>query len=70
MPSIRGAWWDRLALNLNFHLKQNDEVLNIITLGVNDTTLGEKDLLLLQVSFINFIAFFPNNVFFKLDLFY
>ncbi|VDN56078.1 unnamed protein product [Dracunculus medinensis] len=48
VPSIRGAWWDRLALNLNFHLKQNDEVLNIITLGVNDTTLGEKDLLLLQ----------------------
>ncbi|KHN72538.1 Fanconi-associated nuclease 1 -like protein [Toxocara canis] len=44
----RGSWWDRLALNLDSHLKQKDEALQAIIAGLKDICLGDKDRLLLQ----------------------
>ncbi|VDM48300.1 unnamed protein product [Toxocara canis] len=42
------SWWDRLALNLDSHLKQKDEALQAIIAGLKDISLGDKDRLLLQ----------------------
>ncbi|CAI4222864.1 unnamed protein product [Auanema sp. JU1783] len=44
----RGAWWDRLALNLDSHLREKDEALEEIREGLQDMHVKEKDQLLLQ----------------------
>uniref|UniRef100_A0A158R4T1 Fanconi-associated nuclease n=1 Tax=Syphacia muris TaxID=451379 RepID=A0A158R4T1_9BILA len=47
--NTRGMWWDRLALNLDSHLKNKMESFEAIKLGTNDSALGEKDILQLQM---------------------
>uniref|UniRef100_A0A915C9F9 Fanconi-associated nuclease n=2 Tax=Parascaris univalens TaxID=6257 RepID=A0A915C9F9_PARUN len=48
LMDARGSWWDRLALNLDSHLKQRDEALKAINAALEDPSLGDKDRLLLQ----------------------
>uniref|UniRef100_A0A0M3IT90 Fanconi-associated nuclease n=1 Tax=Ascaris lumbricoides TaxID=6252 RepID=A0A0M3IT90_ASCLU len=48
LMDARGSWWDRLALNLDSHLKQKDEALKVINAALEDISLGDKDRLLLQ----------------------
>lgn len=53
----RGSWWDRLALNLDSHLKQKDEALKVINAALEDISLGDKDRLLLQVLCNEYLIF-------------
>ena len=48
-PNSRGQWFDRLALNLQSHLKKPDEALEACTMGLNDVSVKDKDKVLLQV---------------------
>lgn len=48
LSDARGSWWDRLALNLDSHLKQKAEAMDAIQMGLDDCALGDKDRLLLQ----------------------
>ncbi|VDM60871.1 unnamed protein product [Angiostrongylus costaricensis] len=58
--SHRGALWDRLALNLDAHMKEREEALCEIEEGMNDDAVAAKDMLMLQV-------FYPYiyNIYFK-----
>lgn len=47
--SLRGAMWDRLALNLDAHLKEREEALEEIEEGMKDEAVADKDKLMLQV---------------------
>lgn len=47
----RGTWWDRLALDLDVHLKEKDKAMSTVTAGLDDPLIGDKDRLLLQVLF-------------------
>lgn len=49
LGNARGGWWDRLALNLNAHLKDNDRAMKAVIAGLEDPILGDKDRLSLQV---------------------
>ncbi|CAI5449171.1 unnamed protein product [Caenorhabditis angaria] len=44
----RGIWWDRLLLNLDSHLKEKSECLKYIKLAMKDSSILEKELLLIQ----------------------
>ncbi|KJH40262.1 VRR-NUC domain protein [Dictyocaulus viviparus] len=44
----RGALWDRLALNLDAHMKEREEALQEIEEGMNDDAVAAKDKLMLQ----------------------
>ncbi|KAE9421645.1 hypothetical protein Angca_006360, partial [Angiostrongylus cantonensis] len=46
--SHRGALWDRLALNLDAHMKEREEALREIEEGMNDDAVATKDKLMLQ----------------------
>uniref|UniRef100_A0A0K0DH29 Fanconi-associated nuclease n=1 Tax=Angiostrongylus cantonensis TaxID=6313 RepID=A0A0K0DH29_ANGCA len=61
--SHRGALWDRLALNLDAHMKEREEALREIEEGMNDDAVATKDKLMLQV-------FYPciYNIYFKDEL--
>ncbi|KAK0410765.1 hypothetical protein QR680_005310 [Steinernema hermaphroditum] len=47
-PDSRGAWWDRLALNSDAHLKDKRKALLICQLGLKDDHVALKEKLLLQ----------------------
>ncbi|EYC21225.1 hypothetical protein Y032_0020g63 [Ancylostoma ceylanicum] len=44
----RGALWDRLALNLDAHMKEREEALQEIREGMEDGVVADKDKLMLQ----------------------
>ncbi|CAI2352181.1 unnamed protein product [Caenorhabditis sp. 36 PRJEB53466] len=44
----RGTWWDRLLLNLDSHLKERNECAKMIKLAMEDPSVLEKELLLIQ----------------------
>ncbi|KAL6740968.1 hypothetical protein Aduo_014270 [Ancylostoma duodenale] len=44
----RGALWDRLALNLDAHMKEREEALQEIREGMEDEVVADKDKLMLQ----------------------
>lgn len=44
----RGEWWTRLALNLEFHLKEPEEALKALEDGMADKCVLERDLVVLQ----------------------
>ncbi|CAB3406129.1 unnamed protein product [Caenorhabditis bovis] len=44
----RGVWWDRLALDLDAHLKDKDEALKMIQLALADEQVMEKEKLMIQ----------------------
>ncbi|KHJ95855.1 VRR-NUC domain protein [Oesophagostomum dentatum] len=46
--NARGAWWDRLALNLDAHMKEREEALLEIKEGMEDEAVADKDKLMLQ----------------------
>ncbi|CAJ0591774.1 unnamed protein product [Cylicocyclus nassatus] len=46
--NARGAWWDRLALNLDAHMKEREEALQEIREGMDDDAVADKDKLMLQ----------------------
>ncbi|KAM3716606.1 Fanconi-associated nuclease [Dirofilaria immitis] len=48
LANARGGWWDRLALNLDAHLKDKDRAMKAIVAGLEDPVLGDKDRLSLQ----------------------
>ncbi|VDK68327.1 unnamed protein product [Litomosoides sigmodontis] len=48
LASARGGWWDRLALNLDAHLKDKDRAMKAVIAGLEDPDLGDKDRLSLQ----------------------
>ncbi|ETN69960.1 VRR-NUC domain protein [Necator americanus] len=47
-PNSRGALWDRLALNLDAHMKEREEALREIQEGMQDEVVADKDKLMLQ----------------------
>lgn len=49
LANARGTWWDRLALNLDAHLKDKDRAMKAVIAGLEDPALGDKDRLSLQV---------------------
>lgn len=49
LANARGGWWDRLALNLDVHLKDKNRAMKAVIDGLEDPVLGDKDRLLLQV---------------------
>ncbi|VDN19422.1 unnamed protein product, partial [Gongylonema pulchrum] len=62
----RGEWWDRLALNLHFHLKDKDRAMKAVVDGLEDQLVGDKDRLLLQeisVVLVNTCDFLVGNGF-------
>ncbi|EJD75146.1 coiled-coil domain-containing protein MTMR15 [Loa loa] len=48
LANARGGWWDRLALNLDAHLKDKDRAMKAVIAGLEDPVLGDKDRLSLQ----------------------
>ncbi|VDL72400.1 unnamed protein product [Nippostrongylus brasiliensis] len=46
--SHRGALWDRLALNLDAHMKERQEALQEIEEGLRDDVIADKEKLMLQ----------------------
>uniref|UniRef100_A0A914DF53 Fanconi-associated nuclease n=1 Tax=Acrobeloides nanus TaxID=290746 RepID=A0A914DF53_9BILA len=66
-PNSRGQWFDRLALNLQSHLKKPDEALEACTIGLNDVSVKDKDKVLLQDRAIKLVkdgtSFIPVVVF-------
>lgn len=50
--NTRGSLWDRLALNLDSHLRDKADAFEVIQTGIADPDIGDKDRLLLQVSFL------------------
>ncbi|WKY10629.1 hypothetical protein Q1695_002746 [Nippostrongylus brasiliensis] len=46
--SHRGALWDRLALNLDAHMKERQEALQEIEEGLRDDVVADKEKLMLQ----------------------
>uniref|UniRef100_A0A8R1TXB0 Fanconi-associated nuclease n=1 Tax=Onchocerca volvulus TaxID=6282 RepID=A0A8R1TXB0_ONCVO len=48
LANARGGWWDRLALNLDAHLKDKDKAMKTVIAGLEDPVLGDKDRLSLQ----------------------
>ncbi|VDN08283.1 unnamed protein product [Thelazia callipaeda] len=48
LGNARGGWWNRLALNLDVHLKDKNQAMEAVTEGLQDPALGDKDRLLLQ----------------------
>lgn len=48
LANARGGWWDRLALNLDAHLKDKDGAMKAVIAALKDPVLGDKDRLSLQ----------------------
>ncbi|CAG9534456.1 unnamed protein product [Cercopithifilaria johnstoni] len=48
LANARGGWWNRLALNLDAHLKDKDRAMKTVIAGLEDPVLGDKDRLSLQ----------------------
>uniref|UniRef100_A0A915EI40 Fanconi-associated nuclease n=1 Tax=Ditylenchus dipsaci TaxID=166011 RepID=A0A915EI40_9BILA len=46
--SVRGVWYNRLTLNLDFHLKRKDEAVKFCLLGLSDEGVGSPMVLALQ----------------------
>lgn len=44
----RGIWWDRMLLNLDSHLKEKKECAKMIQIALQDPSILEKELLMIQ----------------------